>query len=188
MLKFSALVSLLSKLEWALYFCSKEGKSDPGQHPQRHYYQMETWSSRCTQHMWSTVSKSCPHNSKKTQKDWRGPKGRPEKCSKSGELPHEESLKELSLFTSRAQGEPHYSIWYLNGDYKGDRGSLFTRGHIERIRDNEYKCHQDVSSSSKKYFFLQWEQLMGTTSAEMWGLPLLEVLKMHLDRVLDSLT
>jgi len=57
-------------------------------------------------------------------------------------LPHEEKLGELGLFgmpKRMLRGDLLTMFQYLKGGYKEEKDSLFTRGHIEKMRGNGYK-------------------------------------------------
>lgn len=61
-------------------------------------------------------------------------------------LPYEDRLKELGIFSpeKRLLGrEPHHSFPVLKGHYEEDRGSAFTRSHMERTKGNWCKLHQE---------------------------------------------
>ncbi|PKU28010.1 glycerol kinase [Limosa lapponica baueri] len=54
-------------------------------------------------------------------------------------LPCEERPKELALLSlEKGQGDLITVFQYLKGSYKEDRGSLFTRSHMEKTRGNRY--------------------------------------------------
>jgi len=59
-------------------------------------------------------------------------------------LPHEERLKKLGLFSlekTRLRGDLIRASQYLKGSHKDEKGSVFTRSHMEKARDNRYKLH-----------------------------------------------
>ena len=59
-------------------------------------------------------------------------------------LPYEERLKELGLFSlekRRLRRDLVTVFRYLKDSYKEDGGSLFTRSHMEKTRGNRYKLH-----------------------------------------------
>jgi len=57
-------------------------------------------------------------------------------------LPYKERLKELGHFSlEKAQGDLITLFQYLKGGYKVDRGSLFTKIHMEKKRGNRQKLH-----------------------------------------------
>ncbi|KAK4829004.1 hypothetical protein QYF61_001760 [Mycteria americana] len=68
-------------------------------------------------------------------------------------LPYEERLKELGLFSvkRRCRADLITVLQYLKGSYKEDGGSLLTRSHMEKTRGSGYKLHWE--SRHKKEFF-----------------------------------
>ncbi|PKU38903.1 hypothetical protein llap_10798 [Limosa lapponica baueri] len=66
-------------------------------------------------------------------------------------LPYEDRLKELHLFSKeKAQGAPHHNIpaTTYKGAYKKERGSLFTRSHVEKTRGNS-QANADSKDTEK---------------------------------------
>jgi len=152
------------------------------------FEQIEMGISGCTQ---STVSRSSPHNSKKTQTDWKGSKGGSWSWSKGTEPALWGKTDGVSSFypkEEKAQGDLVTVFQYLKSSSKEGRGSLFTRTHIERIRGNRYKLHQErFHIGIKKEIFLRWEgSITGSTfPRDMVQSPSLKIFKTWLDRVLD---
>ncbi|KAK4829749.1 hypothetical protein QYF61_006458 [Mycteria americana] len=78
---------------------------------------------------------------------------------------------------------------YLKGSYKEDGGSLFTRNHIEKTKNNGYKLHQERFHLDirKKFFTVRTIIHCNNLPGDMVESPSLEVFRMQLDRVLDNL-
>ncbi|KAK4806910.1 hypothetical protein QYF61_012631 [Mycteria americana] len=97
-------------------------------------------------------------------------------------LPYEERLKELE---EKAWGDLITVFQYLKGDLKEDRGSLFTRSHMEKTRGNGYQLHRErVHLDIRRKCFtvrtiIQWNNL----PRDVVESPSLEVSKMRLDRL-----
>ncbi|KAK4807048.1 hypothetical protein QYF61_018389 [Mycteria americana] len=75
-------------------------------------------------------------------------------------LPYEERLKELGLFSlekRRLVGDPLTAFQYLKGGYKEDRGSLFMRSLMEKTRANGYELHRERCPG------FGWDRLDGCT-------------------------
>lgn len=98
-------------------------------------------------------------------------------------LPYEERLKELGLFTlenKKLRLDLIAVFQCLKGGFKEDRGSLFARSHVEKRRSNGYKLqwerfHLDIRNT---FFFTltainHWSNL----SRDMVESPSLEVFK-----------
>lgn len=77
----------------------------------------------------------------------------------------------------------------LKGSCKEDRGSLFTRSHLEKIQGNRCNLYRErFYHDMRKEFFtaksiIQWKNL----PRDVVETPALEVFKVQLDRVLDNL-
>ncbi|KAJ7423162.1 hypothetical protein BTVI_10915 [Pitangus sulphuratus] len=89
----------------------------------------------------------------------------------------EEALRDLTA-----------AFQYFNGSYKEDKGSLITKSHMEKIRCDVYKFHQEKFYVSKGRNFLQREKSFTEQCPQGHGrVPATEVFKTQLDRVLDNL-
>ncbi|PKU45878.1 hypothetical protein llap_3820 [Limosa lapponica baueri] len=107
-------------------------------------------------------------------------------------LPYEERLRELSLFSlekRRLRGDLITMFQYLKGGYKEDGHSLFKRSHMEKTRSNRYKLLLGRFRLDKrgKFFKLRtishWNNLPGVVVDS----PSLDTFKIQLDRVLGLL-
>lgn len=84
------------------------------------------------------------------------------------------------------QGQPPENT---RGGYKEVEGSLFARSHVEKTRGNKFKLHWErFLLNTRKKFFHQEESITVTSFLrDVVEPPLLEIFKMKLDRMLDSL-
>ncbi|GAB0196369.1 hypothetical protein GRJ2_002102200 [Grus japonensis] len=97
-------------------------------------------------------------------------------------LANEERLKEFSLFfpeKSKLRRDLITVFQYLTGIYREDRGSVFTKKHMEKTRSNRYKLHQERFHLDirKNFFYSKNNQSLEQQSMDMVEFPSLEVFK-----------
>ncbi|GAB0182054.1 hypothetical protein GRJ2_000670700 [Grus japonensis] len=104
-----------------------------------------------------------------------------------GSLPYEERLRELDLFSlgkRRLRRDLVTVFWYLKGDYKENRDSLFTRSHMENMRGNGRKFLLDTRG---KFFTMRTISHWNNLPREVVDSPTWDTFKIQLDRVLGHL-
>lgn len=79
---------------------------------------------------------------------------------------------------------------YLKSGYKENRGSLFTRNHMEKTRGNRYKLHQARFRLDIRiiFFTVRKSNHWNNIPSDVMESPSLEVFKVQLDRVVDNRT
>ncbi|KAK4829417.1 LOW QUALITY PROTEIN: hypothetical protein QYF61_003981 [Mycteria americana] len=106
-----------------------------------------------------------------------------------GNLPYEERLRELGLFSlekRRLRGDLITMFQYLKGGYKEDGDSLFTRSHIEKTKGNGYKLLLGRSRLDTRGKFVTMRTIShwGNLPREVVDSPTLDAFKKQLDRAL----
>lgn len=117
---------------------------------------------------------------------------------KTGELDLWGKTEGTRCFLPGKGKEPHQGTFqgnlitvfqYLQGGYKEDRHSLFTRSHMENTRHNRYKLHGErfILKVRNNFFTLRKIIYWKSFPRNVVEFPLLEDLEMQLDRVLGNL-
>jgi len=97
-------------------------------------------------------------------------------------LPYKERWKESGLFSlqKRRLRRDHTRVFQdFKGSYKEDKGSLFTRRHMEKTRRNGYKMHQEGFhlNLKRKFFTVRKISHWNNLPRDMVDFLLLEVFK-----------
>jgi len=177
--------------------CSPECQPYPGLHQEKCGQQVEGGDSAPLLHSGETPpGVLCPALEPPAQKDMdllERIQRRATKMIRGLEhLSHEESLRELGLFSlekRRLRGHLIAAFQYLKGAYRKDRGNIFSRVCCDRTRSNGCKLREDRFRLEirKKAFTIRVMKHWHRLPREVVEAPPLETFKARLDRALSNL-